>query len=342
MERQRMTELHDFIDGLPKAELHLHIEGTLEPEMMFGLAERNGIALPYASVDELRAAYRFKNLQEFLDLYYQGARVLITEQDFYDLTRAYLERARADKVLHAEIFFDPQTHTARDVAFETVLNGITQAMEDAERDLGISSELILCFLRHLSEEEALVTFAAALPHREKIIGFGLDSSEKGHPPAKFQQVFGLAKDEGFRLVAHAGEEGPPDYVSGALDLLQVDRIDHGVRSMEDASLVERLAREAVPLTVCPLSNLSLAVVTDLAQHPLRRMLESGLMATLNSDDPAYFGGYVNQNYKAVQSALELSRDDLARLARNSFAASFLPERRKADLLKQLDDYLAAN
>lgn len=342
MERQRMTELHDFIEGLPKAELHLHIEGTLEPEMMFGLAERNGIALPYASVDELRAAYRFKNLQEFLDLYYQGARVLITEQDFYDLTRAYLKRACADKVLHAEIFFDPQTHTARDVAFETVLNGITRAMEEAERDLGISSELILCFLRHLSEEEALATFAAALPHREKIIGFGLDSSEKGHPPIKFQQVFGLAKDEGFRLVAHAGEEGPPDYVSGALDLLQVDRIDHGNRALEDDALVERLAREAVPLTVCPLSNLSLAVVTDLAQHPLRRMLEADLMATLNSDDPAYFGGYVNQNYKAVQTALDLSRDDLARLARNSFEASFVPERRKNDLLKQLDDYLAAN
>ncbi len=337
-----MTELHDFIDGLPKAELHLHIEGTLEPDMMFALAQRNGIGLPYASVDDLRAAYRFKNLQEFLDLYYQGAQVLITEQDFYDLTAAYLKRAHQDKVLHAEIFFDPQTHTDRGIAFEIVINGIARAMEDAERDLGITSELILCFLRHLSEEAALETFAAALPHREKIIGFGLDSSEKGHPPAKFQQVFKLAKDEGFRLVAHAGEEGPPDYVSGALDLLQVDRIDHGNRALEDQALVERLAHEAMPLTVCPLSNLSLAVVKDLADHPLRRMLDAGLKATLNSDDPAYFGGYVNQNYKAVQTALDLSKEDLALLARNSFEATFLPENRRADLLKQLDAYLSQN
>lgn len=337
-----MSGLHDFIDNLPKAELHLHIEGTLEPELLFELAKRNSITLPYASVDELRAAYRFKNLQEFLDLYYQGARVLITEQDFYDLTWAYLRRAHAERVLHTEIFFDPQTHTERDIAFETVISGITRAMEDAEQKLGISSELILCFLRHLSEEDALATFAAALPHREKIIGFGLDSSEKGHPPAKFQRVFGLAKDEGFRLVAHAGEEGPPDYVSGALDLLQVDRIDHGNRALEDEALVERLAQDAVPLTVCPLSNLSLSVVTDLSEHPLRRMLDTGLKATLNSDDPAYFGGYVNQNYKAMQTALDLSRDDLALLARNSFEASFLPERRKAELLGQLEDYLAAN
>lgn len=335
-----MTGLHDFIDGLPKAELHLHIEGTLEPDMMFAFAQRNGIKLPYASVEDLRAAYRFKNLQEFLDLYYQGAQVLITEQDFYDLTWAYLTRAHEDKVLHAEIFFDPQTHTDRGIAFETVVNGITRAMEDAERDLGISSELILCFLRHLSEEAAMATFAAALPHREKIIGFGLDSSEKGHPPAKFQQVFALAKDEGFRVVAHAGEEGPPDYVAGALDLLQVDRIDHGNRALEDTALVERLAREAMPLTVCPLSNLSLSVVEDLADHPLRRMLDAGLKATLNSDDPAYFGGYVNQNYKAVQSALDLTREDLVLLARNSFEASFVPERRKSDLLQQLDAYLS--
>ena len=337
-----MTELHDFIDGLPKAELHVHIEGTLEPEMMFALAGRNGVALPYASVEEVRAAYRFNNLQEFLDLYYQGAQVLITEQDFYDLTLAYLKRAHADSVLHTEIFFDPQTHTARGIAFDTVVNGITRAMDDAERDLKVSSELILCFLRHLSEEEALETFSAALRHREKIIGFGLDSSEKGHPPAKFQQVFKLAKEEGFRIVAHAGEEGPPDYVVEALDLLQVDRIDHGNRALEDTALIERLAEEAMPLTVCPLSNLSLAVVTDLAEHPLRRMLDAGLMATLNSDDPAYFGGYVNQNYKSVQTALNLTRDDLSRLARNSFEASFVPERRKSELFKQLDDYLAAS
>ncbi|WP_282605024.1 adenosine deaminase [Pelagibius sp. Alg239-R121] len=335
-----MTELHNFIDGLPKAELHLHIEGTLEPDMMFALAERNRVVLPYASVEEVQAAYSFSNLQEFLNLYYQGAQVLITEQDFYDLTVAYLKRARADNVIHTEIFFDPQAHTVRGINFDTVVNGIARAMDDAERDLGISSELILCFLRHLSEEEALETFSIALRHREKIIGFGLDSSEKGHPPAKFQQVFSLAKDEGFRIVAHAGEEGPPDYVFEALDLLKVDRIDHGNRALEDAALIERLAHEAMPLTVCPLSNLSLAVVKDLADHPLRRMLDAGLMATLNSDDPAYFGGYVNQNYKAMQSALNLTRDELALLARNSFEASFISEGRKAKLMARLDGYLA--
>ncbi len=335
-----MTELNAFIDELPKAELHVHIEGTLEPELMFALAERNGIALPYGSVEELRAAYSFKNLQEFLDLYYQGAQVLITRQDFYDLTMAYLKRAHADHVLHTEIFFDPQTHTGRGIAFETVFEGITAALSDAERELGLTSELILCFLRHLSEDDAIATYEMALPHRDRITGFGLDSSEKGHPPAKFERIFTRVRAEGFKVVAHAGEEGPPEYVRDALDLLKVDRIDHGNRALEDAALVERLAREAMPLTVCPLSNLSLAVVTDLADHPLRQMLDAGLVATLNSDDPAYFGGYVNQNYKATQSALELTRDELTLLARNSVTASFASPERKAALLATLDAYLA--
>ncbi len=335
-----MTELHDFIDGLPKAELHVHIEGTLEPELMFALAKRNGIALPYASVEELRAAYSFNNLQEFLDLYYQGAQVLITQQDFYDLTLAYLKRAHTDQVLHTEIFFDPQTHTERGIAFQTVFEGITSALSNAERDMGITSELILCFLRHLSEEEAIETYEAALPYRDRIAGFGLDSSEKGHPPAKFERVFARVRAAGFRIVAHAGEEGPPEYVKDALDLLKVDRIDHGNRALEDNALVERLAREAMPLTVCPLSNLSLAVVKDLADHPLRRMLDAGLVATLNSDDPAYFGGYVNQNFRQTQSALNLTKDELALLARNSFTASFASEERKTELLGILDSYLA--
>ncbi|TQV79597.1 adenosine deaminase [Denitrobaculum tricleocarpae] len=335
-----MTDLNAFIDELPKAELHVHIEGTLEPELMFALAERNGIALPYGSVEELRAAYSFKNLQEFLDLYYQGAQVLITRQDFYDLTMAYLKRAHADRVLHTEIFFDPQTHTERGIAFETVLDGITTALSDAAHELGLTSELILCFLRHLSEDDAIATYEMALPHRDRIAGFGLDSSEKGHPPAKFERVFTRVRADGFKVVAHAGEEGPPEYVRDALDLLKVDRIDHGNRALEDSALVERLAREAMPLTVCPLSNLSLAVVTDLADHPLRQMLDAGLVATLNSDDPAYFGGYVNQNYKETQSALSLTKDELALLARNSLTASFASPERKAELLGTLDSYLA--
>jgi len=334
-----MTNLQEFIDGLPKAELHLHIEGTLEPEMMFALAARNSIALPYASIEELRAAYSFSNLQEFLDLYYQGAQVLITRQDFYDLTMAYLVRARADTVLHAEIFFDPQTHTDRGIAFETVIEGIVAAMGDAERDLGISSRLILCFLRHLSEADALATFEEALPYKNRIAGFGLDSSEKGHPPAKFERVFARARAEGFRIVAHAGEEGPPAYVSEALDLLKVDRIDHGNRALEDQALVARLAREAMPLTVCPLSNLSLAVVKNLSDHPLRHMLRAGLKATLNSDDPAYFGGYVNENYRAVQTALDLTKEEIVLLARNSFEAAFVSKDRKAELIGRLDSYV---
>ncbi len=336
-----MESFATFIDGLPKAEQHQHIEGTLEPELTFELAERNGVSLSYPSIEALRAAYDFGNLQEFLDLYYQGMQVLVTEQDFYDLTRAYLERARAENVLHAEIFFDPQAHGARGVPFARVLEGINLALEDGERELGISSRLILCFLRHLSQEEAFATLEQALPHRDRIIGVGLDSSELGHPPGKFQEVFQRARDEGFLTVAHAGEEGPADYVSGALDLLGVSRIDHGNRSLDDEALVRRLAESRTPLTVCPLPNLKLAVVKDMKAHPLKEMMARGLMVTVNSDDPAYFGGYVNENYRAVQEALALSKDDLASLARNSFEASFLSTPEKAALVARLDSYLAA-
>jgi adenosine deaminase len=335
-----MTPLSCFIDGLPKAELHLHIEGTLEPEMMFALATRNRIDLPYGSVEELRAAYDFANLQEFLDLYYQGAAVLLEERDFYDLTWAYLERARDDGVLHAEIFFDPQTHTDRGIPFATVIDGICRALDDGAARLGISSRLILCFLRHLDEDAAQATLDEALPYRCRIAAVGLDSSEVGHPPSKFARVFDRARREGFLAVAHAGEEGPADYVRDALDLLQVSRIDHGNRALDDPALIARLVRDRVPLTVCPLSNLKLAVVGDMAAHPLKTMMDRGLMVTVNSDDPAYFGGYVNANYRAVAEALNLTRDDLALLARNSFAAAFLGDPEKQKFLAGLDAYLA--
>jgi adenosine deaminase len=312
-----------FIAGLPKAELHLHIEGSLEPELMFELARRNGIAIPFASVEEVRAAYAFSNLQDFLDIYYQGMSVLITEQDFHDLTAAYLARARADNVRHVEIFFDPQGHTARGIAFETVIAGITRALDEAEAQHGISSMLILCFLRHLSEADAEATLDAALPHLDRIDGVGLDSSEVGHPPSKFERVFARARGLGLKLVAHAGEEGPPAYVEEALDLLKVDRIDHGNRSLEDPALVRRLADAGITLTVCPLSNVKLCVVEDIAAHPLRAMLDAGLAATVNSDDPSYFGGYVGANYQAVADALDLSKAELVVLARNSFTGSFL-------------------
>ena len=326
----------DFIQSLPKAELHLHIEGTLEPELMLALAERNGVALPYASVEALRAAYDFGSLQDFLDLYYQGMSVLRGEQDFYDLTWAYLERAAADNVRHAEIFFDPQGHTGRGVAFATVIDGIHRALSDAEPKLGLTSRLILCFLRHLDEDSALATLEQALPHRERIAGVGLDSSELGHPPEKFERAFARSRAEGFRVVAHAGEEGPADYVRGALDALKVERIDHGVRCLDDPALVQRLVAARVPLTVCPLSNLRLRVVEDMAEHPLRRMMELGLFVTVNSDDPAYFGGYVHENYAAVQDGLGLGRDDLAALARNSFEASFLEPEAKRALVAEVD------
>jgi len=327
-----------FIAGLPKAELHLHIEGSLEPELMFDLAQRNAVAIPFASVEDVRAAYAFSNLQDFLDIYYQGMGVLRTEQDFYDLTAAYLARAHADAVRHVEIFFDPQGHTTRGVAFETVIAGITGALGDAAASHGMTSKLIMCFLRHLSEAEAEKTLDEALPFLDRIDGVGLDSSEVGHPPAKFERVFARARGLGLKLVAHAGEEGPPAYVHEALDLLRVDRIDHGNRSLEDPALVARLAAEGMTLTVCPLSNLKLCVVDDIAGHPLGTMLAAGLRATVNSDDPSYFGGYVNANYQAVADALDLSKDDLLTLARNSFTGSFLSDADKAKNLAAIDAY----
>ena len=320
---------------LPKAELHLHIEGTLEPELMFQLARRNGVKLPYESVDEVRRAYVFSNLQSFLDIYYAGCGVLLREQDFYDLTWAYLERASADGVRHAEIFFDPQTHTDRGVAFETVITGIHRAVHDARDRLNITSGLILCFLRHLSAESATDTLSEALPYAEWLIGVGLDSSEVGNPPAKFRDVYARARDVGLLPVAHAGEEGPPEYISDALDVLQVKRIDHGVRCLEDARLVGRLVEEQVPLTVCPLSNVKLRVFPDLKQHNLKRMLDRGLLVTVNSDDPAYFGGYVGENFSQTAQALMLNAGDLTRLARNSFQAAFLPQDQKQKYLHEI-------
>ncbi|MBL6948904.1 MAG: adenosine deaminase [Rhodospirillales bacterium] len=325
-----------FIERLPKAELHLHIEGTLEPPMMLAFAERNRVPLPYGSVSEIQNAYRFRNLQDFLDIYYLGTRVLVTEQDFRELTWAYLVRAREQNVLHAEIFFDPQAHTDRDVPFATVVNGIHQALVEAKDALGISTRLILCFLRHLSAEAAMATLEEALPFQDRIVAVGLDSSEVGNPPNKFTDVFARARAEGFLCVAHAGEEGPADYVRQALDELLVRRIDHGNRSLDDDALVERLARDGTPLTVCPLSNLKLGVIESLKDHPLLEMMDRGLMVTVNSDDPAYFGGYVNENYQAVADALGLNNEVLYRLARNSFEASFLPEQEKTGLLAKLD------
>ena len=314
----------DFITALPKAELHLHIEGSLEPELMFALAARNGVAIPYASVEEVRAAYAFSNLQDFLDIYYAGADVLRTRADFHDLAAAYFDRAAADGVVHAEIMFDPQTHTARGIPFAEVIEGLLSAMAQAQARHGITSALIMSFLRHLSEEEAFATLAEATPWLDRITAVGLDSSEVGHPPEKFARVFAAARGRGLKLVAHAGEEGPPEYVRQALDVLAVDRIDHGNRSLEDAALVERLAREGMTLTVCPLSNLKLCVVDRIEDHPIDAMLAQGLRATINSDDPAYFGGYVADNYRAVAAARGLDRAALATLARNSFTGSFLP------------------
>jgi len=331
----------DFITRLPKAELHLHIEGSLEPELMFALAARNGIAIPYASVEQVRAAYAFSNLQDFLDIYYAGAGVLQAQADFRDLAMAYFERAAADGVVHAEIMFDPQTHTDRGIAFGTVIEGLLAAMAEAEARLGITSCLIMSFLRHLSEEAAFETLAMAEPWLDRITAVGLDSSEVGHPPSKFARVFAAARAEGLRLTAHAGEEGPPDYVYEALDGLGVDRIDHGNRALEDERLVARLAAEGMTLTVCPLSNLKLCVVGDLADHPLDRMLAAGLKATVNSDDPAYFGGYVADNYRAVAEARGLSRGDLVQLARNSFTGSFLPAEAVARHLAAIDAVVAA-
>ncbi|MFS0736991.1 adenosine deaminase [Sphingomonas sp. 1P06PA] len=334
--------LADFIAGLPKAELHLHIEGSLEPELMFALAKRNKVAIPYRSVAEVRAAYAFSNLQDFLDIYYAGADVLRTQEDFHDLACAYFDRAAADGVRHAEIFFDPQTHTDRGVPFAAVIEGLLAAMADAESRHGLTSRLILCFLRHLDEDAAFATLKAAEPWLHRIAGVGLDSSEVGHPPSKFARVFDAAGALGLKRVAHAGEEGPPAYVHEALDLLGIDRLDHGNRALEDPALVDRLRAEGMTLTVCPLSNLKLCVVDSIANHPIPKMLELGLRATVNSDDPAYFGGYVNDNFRALAADSSLTRDDFATLARNSFTGSFLPEDKIADHVAAVDAYLAAN
>ncbi|MFL1437218.1 adenosine deaminase [Nocardiopsis protaetiae] len=320
---------------LPKAELHLHIEGTLEPELAFTLAHRNNITLPHTTVDELRAAYEFTDLQSFLDLYYALMDVLRTEADFTDLTRAYLTRAAAQGVRHAEIFFDPQAHTARGITLDTVVNGITAALDTAETDHGISTHLILCFLRDRPATEAMDTLHAARPHLDRIIGVGLDSAEVGHPPTKFTQVFAAAQDLGLHLVAHAGEEGPPDYIRQALDL-GVERIDHGIRCLEDPDLVTRLAANRTPLTVCPLSNVRLRAVDTMADHPLPALMDAGLLVTVNSDDPAYFGGYVDDNYQALADHLHLTQEQLRTLARNSFESSFLPHARKKELIALVD------
>ncbi len=335
-----MHDLGTLIKQLPKCELHIHIEGSLEPELMLALARRNGIRLRYPSVEALRQAYRFRNLQDFLDIYYQGMSVLITEQDFYDLAFAYLERAHADNVRHVEMFFDPQGHTSRGVPFSTVVEGLHRAIRDARAKLGVQASLIMCFLRHLDEADAERTLDSALAFKDRIVGVGLDSSETGNPPSKFKHVFARARDAGFFLTAHAGEEGPPSYVWEALEVLGVARVDHGNRSLEDAALVGRLARDRVPLTMCPLSNLRLRVVDDLAHHPLRRMMDKGVMVTVNSDDPAYFGGYVNRNFLAVSEALGLGREDIATIVRNGIMASLMTTPEKKQALVDVDRVLA--
>ncbi len=333
-----MADLNSFIENMPKAELHLHIEGSLEPELMFALARRNGVDIPFKSIEEVRDAYQFSNLQDFLDIYYQGMSVLITEQDFYDLTFAYLTKVHEQNVIHTEIFFDPQGHTDRGIPFADVINGITRALEDGRKKYGITTRLIMCFLRHLTEEAAFSTLDQALSYRDRIVGVGLDSSELGHPPAKFARVFDKAKSAGFLAVAHAGEEGPPEYVYESLDLLKIDRLDHGNRSLEDEDLVNRLVKEQMALTVCPLSNFKLAGVKDMRDHPIRKMLELGLKATVNSDDPAYFGGYVNENYKAITESLGLTKAQIMTLARNGFEASFCSPAEKQAMIARLDAY----
>ena len=335
-----MSDFSASVSRLPKAELHIHIEGSLEPELMFALARRNNVRLAYDSVAALKLAYDFGNLQDFLDLYYQGMSVLLTEADFFDLAMAYFRKAAAQNVRYVEFFFDPQGHTSRGIAFETVIGGLARAQAVAEDTLGLRSRAIMCFLRHLDEADAERTLDQALAHKDKIVGIGLDSSEKGHPPSKFKNVFRRAGEASFKLVAHAGEEGPPEYVWEALDILGVDRIDHGNRSLEDDALVRRLAKDGVPLTVCPLSNLRLCVVTDMKLHPLRRMLDAGLFVTVNSDDPAYFGGYMNENFAAVGGALDLSDAQLTAIASNGFAASFMPDAEKHAALIAFDTAIA--
>ncbi|GGO83124.1 adenine deaminase [Marinobacterium nitratireducens] len=332
--------MEHFLSSMPKAELHMHLEGSLEPELMFALANRNGIELPWDTVDQVRAAYDFGNLQDFLDIYYQGAGVLQTEQDFYDLTWAYLKQCETQNVIHTEPFFDPQTHTARGIDIGVQIRGITGALQHGREQLGISSRLILSFLRHLSEEEAFTTLEQALPYRDSFVAVGLDSSEAGHPPAKFQRVFEKALAEGFLTVAHAGEEGPPEYVYQALDLLRVSRIDHGVRAAEDPALIERLIAEQMPLTVCPLSNVRLRVFPSLDQHNILEMLARGVKVTVNSDDPAYFGGYIAENFVEMHRQLGLNRDQAVALSRNAFESAFVSDGEKAALIKRLDDFVA--
>ena len=332
--------LNAFIAGLPKAELHLHIEGSLEPEQMFEFARRNRVALPFASVEEIKAAYDFSNLQDFLDIYYAGADVLRTEDDFREMALAYFRRAAEDSVRHAEIFFDPQTHTDRGIPFQVVADGLLAGMDAAERELSVTSKLILCFLRHLDEDAAFATLKTAEPWLDRIEGVGLDSSEVGHPPSKFERVFNAAGALGLKRVAHAGEEGPPAYVWEALDLLKIDRMDHGNRSLEDPALIRRLAAEGMTLTVCPLSNHKLCVIDDLTKHPVPEMLKQGLHVTLNSDDPAYFGGYVNRNYEAMAEHAGVTREQLVQIAKNSFEGSFLPDEDKARHIAEVDAYAA--
>ena len=334
--------MNDFLTQLPKAELHIHIEGSLEPELMFKIAQRNGISLPYSSIDEIKAAYQFENLQSFLDIYYASANVLRTAEDFYDLTWCYLEKIATQNVRHTEIFFDPQTHTDRGIEFATVIKGIDQALQDGKSQLGISSHLILCFLRHLSAESAMQTLEQAIAYKDKIIAVGLDSSELGHPPSKFQAVFDRARDEGFLAVAHAGEEGPANYIWEAINLLKVSRIDHGVRCIEDETLVEFLAKNRIPLTVCPLSNLKLCVFKTMQEHTLKQLLNRGLCITINSDDPAYFGGYMTENFQASQEGLALTKFELYQLAKNSFEASFLSPTEKGKFYQELEAFMDQN
>jgi adenosine deaminase len=334
--------MEEFINGLPKAELHLHIEGTFEPKLMFDIAKRNHISIPFTSVEEIEVAYAFDCLQDFLDIYYQGAQVLIHEQDFYDLTYSYLEKCAEQNVRHTEIMFDPQTHTERGVPFATVINGIYKACSDAEKNLGISSFLIMSYLRHLSEEMAFATLQQSIPFKDRIKAIGLDSSEKGNPPSKFERVFNASVKEGYVALAHAGEEGNADYVWEAIDILKIQRIDHGNNSLQDPNLVAEIIKRNMALTVCPLSNKALQVVPDLHDHPLKKMMEMGLKVTVNSDDPAYFGGQVNQNYIEIQKALDLTKKDLYELAKNSFSYSLLSKNKKMLYLSELDDYYSKN
>lgn len=332
------TSLLQLIESIPKVELHLHIEGTLEPELMFMLAQKNEVKIPYHSVGEVKNAYQFQNLQDFLNIYYAGANVLITEQDFFDLTWAYLQKAHSQHIVHVEIFFDPQTHTHRGIPFETVVTGIHNALLKAEKELGITSHLIICFLRHLSEQDAINTFHEALPFKNLIKGIGLDSSEKGNPPQKFEKVFQMAKKEGFKTVAHAGEEGPAEYVYDAIHLLNIDRIDHGNNALDNPTLVKEIVQKEMALTVCPLSNQKLKVVPDLTKHPIKKMLDLGIKATINSDDPAYFGGYLNENYFAIIENLQLSKKEILTLIKNGFSASFMEEKIKNQWIAKVDSF----